>query len=233
MVAKLDSKRKTSFVIKNARVNAGAKVIGLPAILLHNKVAQRNYYKFDLDDNRQTWLVCPHLSGSDRVYEYYVSSGLIIIVFGKCFCEDCLDMILIKSDLSDFVKSSRAMTDRLFQENFFNPLIDSNSNFTNKFNYVEEDINSRKTWICCPHLSTEEKLNHVYSKCGQIYIFENHVICQNCFNTIPNNGLIDILYTGEALTNLLFQETIVNPLYSINYEMMISIKQHGWFKTNI
>jgi hypothetical protein len=132
-------------------------------------------------------------------------------------------MILFNSDLSDFVKSSRPMTDRLLQENFVNSLIDSNSNFTNKYNYIEEDQNSRKTWICCHHLSSVAKLNDVYSNCGQIYIFENQVICQNCFNTIPDNSLIDILYTGEAMTNMIFQETIVNSLYSINYEILTSI----------
>ena len=122
---------------------------------------------------------------------------------------------------------------RLFQENFVNPLIESNSDFTNKFNYIEEDRNSRKTWICCRHLSTAAKLNDVYSKCGQIYIFEGHIICQDCFNMIPDNSLIDIFYTGEAMTNVLFQETIVNSLYSINYETLISIKHHGWYETNL
>ena len=233
MVAIFDSKRKTSFVIENTSVNAGAKAIGLPALLPYVEEAHRNYSKFNLDDNRQTWLVCSHLSGSDKVYEYYLSSGLITIVFGKCFCEKCLDTILFKSDLSDFVKSCRPMTDRLFQENFVNSLIESNSDFTNKFNYIEEDRNSRKTWICCRHLSTAAKLNDVYSKCGQIYIFEGHIICQDCFNMIPDNSLIDIYYTGEAMTNVLFQEAIVNSLYSINYETLLSIKHHVWYETNL
>jgi len=231
MVAVLDSKRKSFFVIENTNVKTGAKAISLHALSPCSEDAQINYSKFDLDDKRYTWLVCPHLAGSDRVYEYYMSSGLIIIVSGKCFCEDCLDMILLKSDLSDFVHSSKPMTDRFFQENFVNPLIGSNSNFTNKFNYIEKDQNSRKTWICCPHLSTKPKLNEIYSNYGQIHIFENHVICHNCFNMIPANSLIDILYTGEAMTNGLFQETIINSLYSINHEKLISFKHHGWHKT--
>lgn len=233
MGAILDSKGKSFFLAGNMNLIAGATAFGLPTILSCNEEAQINDSKYDLDDSRYTWLVCPHLSGSERVYEYYMSSGLIIIVLGKCFCEDCLDMILFKSDLSDLFKSSRPMTDRLLQENFVNSLIYSNSNFTNRYNYIEEDQNSRKTWICCSHLSTEEKLNDVYSNCGQIYIFENHIICQDCFNTIPENSLIDILYTGEAMTNMLFQETIVNSLYSINYEMLTSIKNHGSYEIQI
>lgn len=71
MVAILDSKRKISFVTKNTSVNAGAKATDLAAILPRNEEVQINYSKFDLDDNRDTWLVCPHLSGSDRVSEYY------------------------------------------------------------------------------------------------------------------------------------------------------------------
>jgi hypothetical protein len=233
MVAMLDSKGKSFFVTENTSVNAGATAIGLPVIAPCNEEAQINYSKFDLDDKRYTWFVCPHLTGSDRVYEYYMSSGLIIIVFGKCFCEDCLDMILSNSDLSELVKSSRPMTDRLFQENFVHPLIDSNSNFTNKFMYLEEDQDSRKTWICCAHLSTKAKLNEIYSNCGQIYIFENHIICQDCYNMIPANSLIDILYTGEAMTNVLFQEIIVNSFYLMNHEMLNSIKHHGWYETDI
>jgi hypothetical protein len=230
MGATLDSKGKSFFLAENTSLIAGATAFGLPTISPCNEEAQINDSKYDLDDSRYTWLVCPHLTESERVYEYYMSSGLIIIVLGKCFCEDCLDMILFNSDLSDFVKSSRPMTDRLLQENFVNSLIDSNSNFTNKYNYIEEDQNSRKTWICCHHLSTVAKVNDVYSNCGQIYIFENQVICQDCFNTIPDNSLIDILYTGEAMTNMIFQETIVNSLYSINYEILTSIKNHGCMK---
>jgi hypothetical protein len=79
-------------------------------------------------------------------------------------------------------------------------------------------------------MSTEVVIFKVYSNCGQIYIFENHIICQDCFNTIPENSLIDILYTGEAMTNVLFQETIVNPLYSINYEMLTLIKNNGSYE---
>jgi hypothetical protein len=233
MGAKLDSKRKSFFVIENTNVKVGAAAISLHALTPCSEEAQINYSKFDLNDKRFTWLVCSHLAGSDRLYEYYMSSGLIILVSGKCFCENCLDTILFKGDLSDFVNSSRPMTDKLFQENFVNPLIESNSDFTNKFNYIEENKNSRKTWICCNHLSTAAKLNDIYSKCGQIYIFESHIICQDCFNMIPDNSLIDIYYTGEAMTNVLFQETIVNSLYSINYETLISIKHHGWYETKL
>jgi hypothetical protein len=123
MVAVLDSKRKSFFVIENANVRTGAKAISLHSLWHCSEEAQISNTKFDLDDKRFTWLACPHLVGSDRVYEYYMSSGLIIIVHGKCFCGDCLDMILFKRDLSDFVHSSIPMTDRLFQENFVNPLI--------------------------------------------------------------------------------------------------------------
>jgi hypothetical protein len=230
MGAILDSKGKSFFLAGNTSLFAGAAALDLPTISPCNEEAQINDSIYDLDNSRYTWLVCPHLTGPEKVYEYYMSSGLIIIVLGKCFCEDCLEMILFNSDLSDLVKSSRQMTDRLLQENFVHSLIDSNSNFANKYNYIEEDQNSRKTWICCSHLSTEARLNDVYSNCGQIYIFENHIICQDCFNTIPENSLIDILYTGEAMTNVLFQETIVNPLYSINYEMLTLIKNNGSYE---
>jgi hypothetical protein len=233
MTALLDSKRKSFFVIENTNVKLGAKAISLHSLSPCSEEAQINYTKFGLDDKSYTWLVCPHLTEPDRVYEYYISSGLIIIVSGKCFCEDCLDMILFKSDLSDFVSSSRPMTDRLFQENFVNPLIYSNSHYTNQFNYIEKDLNLRKTWICCPHLSTKPKLNEIYLNYGQIHIFENHVICRDCFNMIPANSLIDILYTGEAMTNGIFQENIINSLYLVNHEKLISLKHNGWHKTII
>jgi hypothetical protein len=75
MVAVLDSKRKSFFVIENTNVKTGAKAISLHALSPCSEDAQINYSKFDLDDKRYTWLVCPHLAGSDRVYEYYMSSG--------------------------------------------------------------------------------------------------------------------------------------------------------------
>ena len=70
------------------------------------------------NSKENTWLVCPHLSQPDFVYRYYLASGLITIVLGKCFCEACLDRILSNNDLADFIVSCRPMTDKLFQEDF-------------------------------------------------------------------------------------------------------------------
>jgi hypothetical protein len=117
MGATLDSKGKSFFLAGNTNLIAGATALDLPTISPCNEEAQINDSIYDLDNSRYTWLVCPHLTESERVYEYYMSSGLIIIVLGKCFCEDCLDMILFNSDLSDFVKSSRPMHGSCFLSN--------------------------------------------------------------------------------------------------------------------
>ena len=173
--------------------------------------------------NKNTWLVCPHLSQPDFVYRYYLASGLITIVLGKCFCEACLDRILTDNDLSDFIGSCRPMTDKTFQHDFIGPLIDSNFNFTKLFEQQEDYENPPKTWITCSHTTTRSSLKKAYASGGQLFIFEGFFTCQDCFEKIPTDSLVDLLYEGETMTDAFFQNRIIDSLYAINYESLHAV----------
>ena len=220
MGAMIDSNEKSFFLPDIGIKDRGATVNGTPAFLLNDDPFYVNLVKLRIDDANCSWLICPHLSDPDRVYNYYMSSGLIMIVMGKCFCETCLDKIIIRNDVSDFLRSCSPVTDGLFQESIINPLIDSNYNFTKEAGYISEFEKTPKTWVACSHLSTQTGLNDVYSQGGQIFIFESYFTCQDCFEKIPTYSLVDVLYEGESMTDEHFQNQVINPLFSINYKSL-------------
>jgi hypothetical protein len=227
MGANLNKTEKSLFIIDKPEWKNGAIAIGAPNFA-KNIVWNPTIDILKKDSKKNTWLVCPHLSQPHLVYRYYMASGLITIVLGKCFCESCLDMILSKDDLSELIGSSRPMTDRQFQENFISPLMDSNYNFTKLLGISADDLASPKSWISCSHTITQESLKKLYAAGSQIFIFESFFTCQDCFEKIPTDSLVDLLYAGASMTDAIFQENIIDPLYTINYESLDAV---GHFKT--
>jgi hypothetical protein len=230
MGARIDTNQKLFFLPDLGKKDKGATINGTPAFLLNNAPFNANLVKLGTDNTDCNWLICPHLSEPDRVFNYYMSSGLIIIVMGKCFCETCLDLIVIKNDLSDFVRSCSPVNDGLFQETIINPVIDSNYNFTKEAGYISEFEKTPNTWVACSHISNKAGLNDVYSQGGQIFIFESYFTCQDCFDKIPTYSLVDVLYEGESMTDERFQKQVIDPLLSINYE---SLKALGHFELTL
>ncbi len=225
MGANLNKTEKALFIIDKPEWKNGAIAIGAPIFAKNNiwnptiEIPPQKY------PEKNTWLVCPHLSQPDLVYRYYLASGLITIVLGKCFCESCLDMILSTDDLSQLIGSSTPMTDRQFQENFISPLMDSNYNFTKLLGDRTDYHTSPKTWITCSHTITQDKLKKLYAGGGQIFIFESFFTCHDCFEKIPTDSLVDLLYAGESMTDAFFQKNIIDPLYTINYESLDAVRQ--------
>jgi hypothetical protein len=113
MGAMIDTNEKSFFFPDIGIKDSGATVNGTPAFLLNNDPFNGNLVKLGIDDANCSWLICPHLSDPDRVFNYYMS----------------LDMIIIKNDLSDFLKSCSPVTDGLFQETIVNPMIDQQLQF--------------------------------------------------------------------------------------------------------
>lgn len=222
MGANLDTNEKSFFIIDKPEWKTGAIATGIPGYaenLFFNPAvgaAGKNPHQY-------TWLVCPHLAQPDLVYRYYLASGLITIVLGKCFCEACLDKILSNDDLSELIGACRPMTDTLFQENFVSALIDSNFNFNKIFEQHETCDTPPKTWITCSHTATRHSLKKAYQTGGQLFIFEGFFTCQDCFEKIPTDSLVDLLYEGESMTDVFFQNRIINSLYTINYESLDAV----------
>jgi hypothetical protein len=216
MGAEVSATEKSFLVSKKPNIKTGAIAVGPPILadsLTHDSmkdIAKR-------DPNKHTWSVCPHLSESDKVIEYHMSSGLIVVVFGKCFCENCLDMIISQDNFSELAKSSIPMTDRLFQQNFIEPLIYSNYNFSKSIGQIGINEKYPETWISCHHLANEHGLEKLYSNGGQVCIFENYFTCQHCFDHIATDSLVNLLYNGTSMTDATFKEKIIDPLYPINY----------------
>ena len=222
MGANLDKNEKAFFIFDKPEWVSGAIAAGT-AGYAESLIYSPPQAAGKRNSNEHTWLVCPHLSQPDFVYRYYLASGLITIVLGKCFCETCLDRILSNNDLADLIGSCRPMTDKIFQENFIGPLIDSNFNFTRLFEKQEDCENPPKTWITCSHTATRTSLKKAYAGGGQLFIFEGFFTCQDCFEKIPTDSLVDLLYEGESMTDAFFQNRIIDSLYAINYESLHAV----------
>ena len=222
MGANLDKNERSFFIIDKPGWNSGAIATGTPNFV-QDFVFSPTIDAARKDSHKYTWLVCPHLSDPELVYRYYLSSGLITIVLGKCFCENCLDMILSKEDLSESIGSSRPMTDKSFQEDFIYPLIDSNYNFIKLSEGHSYCDSAPKTWITCAHTATRDNLKKSYAAGGQLFIFEGFFTCQDCFEKIPTASIVDLLYEGQTMTDDLFQDQIINSLYDINYESLNAV----------
>ncbi len=87
MGANLNTTEKSLFIIdkpywKNEAIATGAPY--LAETIVFNPIMD----VMKRDSKKYTWMVCPHLSQPDLVYRYYVASGLITIVLGKCLVLD-------------------------------------------------------------------------------------------------------------------------------------------------
>lgn len=222
MGAKVDKNEKAFFILEKPGLSLGAVASGIPnytdglSLSLPQAVVQKG-------PGTYTWLVCPHLSEADLVYEYFLASGLITIVLGKCFCETCYDNILRTGDLAGLIGSGRPMTDNQFAENIISPIIASNGDGARIAGKQCNETDSPNIWVSCAHLSSPAGLRKVYAGGGQIYIFEDYFICQDCFNSIPAESLVDLVYEGHLMTDGLLYKRIIESLYKINYESLQAV----------
>ncbi len=222
MGAELDKTEKAFFIFDKPDLNVGAVASRITNFSddLSPALPPRAAAK---DANAYTWLVCHHLSQADRVYNYCLASGLITIVLGKCFCEVCYDNILKTGDLAELIGSGRPMTDRHFAHNIITPIIASNDAFARQAEDSRRDTSMPNTWVSCAHLANRDGLRKVYAGGGQIYIFEDYFICQDCFDAIPADSLVDLIYEGQLMTDALFYKRIIESLYEINYESLQAV----------
>jgi len=86
MGAEVNTSEKSFFVLCKPELRIGAIPAGNPNFA-GNLLVNAGTRIETRDSNKCTWLVCPHLAEPQLVYDYYMASGLITIVLGKCFCE--------------------------------------------------------------------------------------------------------------------------------------------------
>jgi hypothetical protein len=181
-----------------------------------------------LDDRKKSWSVCSHLSHPESLLDYYIGSGSIMVLLGKCFCHNCYEMVLSRRDLKEFMDSCQHITDKRFQEDFIAPLFQINRKiFRTKRNLTGADT-SQWTWIGCPHVSKEGQLKSLYTSCTPIFFYEGFVTCNDCVEVVPTVSLyLQTLLECEAMTDDLLQDRVVDQLYPINREIMEAVRHYS------
>lgn len=225
MGAFVDETRKPFFLLGNdkaetARMGAVGMLFRKEWSFIENQPTR--------DDKRKSWSVCPHLSSTERLFDYYMASGSIMLLLGKCFCYDCYGMILFKRDLKEFMDSCQHMTDRRFQQNFIDPLFQINREvFRSRRNYTGKET-TQWTWITCSHVSKGGQLERLYTKCNPIFFHGGYVTCNDCSEVVPSASLyMQTLLDCEAMTDDQLQGRVIDRLYPINREVLESV---GHFK---
>jgi hypothetical protein len=177
-----------------------------------------------LDDGRKSWSVCSHLSHPESLLDYYMGSGSIMILLGKCFCHECYEMVLSRRDLREFMDSCQHMTDLRFQEDFIDPLLQINRKvFRTKRNLTGEDT-TQWTWTCCPHVSMEGQLEILYTNYDPIFFYEGFVTCNDCSEVVPTASLyLQTLLECEAMTDDQLHDRVINQLYPINRQVLEAV----------
>ena len=181
--------------------------------------------RYRRDDRRKSWSVCSHLSRPEGLLDYYMGSGSITILLGKCLCQHCHEMIVSKSDLTEVMSDSKHMTDQGFQKDFIEPLIKSNQEFIKFRNQVSGTQPGQGSWICCPDVSRDSQLEQLYRSCSPLFLFEGYVGCNDCMEVIPSTSTFLQMVLGcEAMTDLQFQQRIIEKLYPINREIVEAVR---------
>jgi hypothetical protein len=177
-----------------------------------------------VDDTRKSWAVCPHLSSLEGLFDYYMASGSIMVLLGKCFCHACYKTVLSKRDLKQFMDSCEHMTDKRFQEDFIDPLVQINRQiFKARRNLTGTEM-SRWTWVGCSHVVKAEQLEGLYTSCNPIFFHEGVVTCNECKDIIPSASLyLQTLMECEAMTDDQLHEGVINLLYPINREVLEAV----------
>ena len=176
---------------------------------------------------RKSWSVCSHLSHPDSLLDYYMGSGSIMILLGKCLCQHCHELIVSKTDLTEVMSDSKHMTDYGFQKNFIEPLIKSNQEFVKSRDQSLCAEQNQGSWICCADASRESQLEQLYRSFSPLFLFEGYVGCNDCMQVIPStNTYLQMVLGCEAMTDLQFQQRIIEKLYPINRAIVEAVRHY-------
>jgi hypothetical protein len=179
------------------------------------------------DTEKLSWIVCHHLSTSGKVARYYKDSGLIMLVLGKCLCHECCATIVSAKDLNGILDGGRKLTDEGFQKNVIVPLILTNRMAFRSKVYMWATESTEWTWIGCPHVSNEEKLEELYSSCKPLFFHEGFVTCDECIEAIPTADIfMQAMLDCESMKDEHFQSKIINQLYPLNIDMLGYVRQY-------
>lgn len=171
------------------------------------------------------WSVCPHLTHPDSLFDYYLASGSIMLILGKCLCHDCWESIIEKRDLKEFMESCDHLTDRKFQKAFIDPLLQVNEEIIRTERNYMGDKTTQWTWMSCPHVAQEGQLEGLYRSCIPIFFHEGFGTCNDCIKAIPSaEPYMKTLPGFVAMTDDQLQEKVIDRLYPINRGILVDVE---------
>jgi len=200
-------------------------IVGVPRIEYEDELAEESVRA--RDDRKKTWSVCFHLSHQENLVDYYLSSGSIVILSGKCLCRKCYERVVSGGDIKSFSGSCRMLTDLEMQNILIDPMIQINRETFSSCSQQPLGRQGQCTWVSCPHISSFKELEILYTRCYPIFLNEGYVSCKDCFGKIPSpKSLAQALLGCESMTDQAFQKKIIDRLFPINREALETVKHY-------
>jgi len=197
-------------------------IVGVPRIEYEDELAED--FVQEQNNKKKTWSVCFHLSHQENLVDYYLGSGLIVILSGKCLCQGCYERVVSGGDIKDFSGSCRMLTDLEMQNILIDPMLQINRETFSSCSQQPLGRQGQCTWVSCPHISSFKELEILYTRCYPIFLNEGYVSCEDCVGKIPTpKSLTQTLLGCESMTDQSFQKKIIDRLFLINLEVLESV----------
>lgn len=175
-------------------------------------------------DGIKTWLICQHLNTTDRFVANYIQNRYFVVFDSHVFCHDCNENNILGGE-SAFLRmenESSALSDKELQAQIFEPFYEINMRFGGNIKAQRKLHDSRRTWRVCSHLADEGNFRrHVFD--GNLILFaENNATCPDCLDYLLKGGCEKTDADVVLMPDDDFQYTIVDKLYSLNYELSLA-----------
>lgn len=175
-------------------------------------------------DGMKTWLICNHLATPEKFISNYAEYHYFVVFDSHVFCHDCHESNMVdgESAFLNMELAASAMTDTELQQQIFEPFY--HISFGPGSTAGESAMPSipSRTWRVCHHLADGGNFRkHVFD--GNIILFtDNNVACPDCLDVMLKKPAENL---GDHMVRLPeddLQYTIVNRLFSLNYELSLA-----------
>jgi hypothetical protein len=175
-------------------------------------------------DGIKTWLICRHFEAPDRFIANYLRHRYFVVFDSHVFCHVCNENNMTGGEeaFREMEERSSALSDKELQARIFDPFFKVNLRFGGRPVHRKPFRGYPRTWCVCNHLANEGNFRrHVFD--GNLILFGDYkVTCPDCLDNLVKGACGPNGVKLVSIPDAAFQYTIVDTLYSLNYELSVA-----------